>query len=152
MLNSRLKLALLGGFFTFAFAILFLALVQNRVQAEILEALPISIISVVHSSDSISLVDHEIVPRFGVVHASVPMFDFEEDSSYHKFLHDDHPFNDVSYAPSDLLPIDSNFTANNSKAFTLRKEAGIQFADMAWHFWNAFSGDRLYITSAYRSK
>lgn len=86
------------------------------------------------------------------MHESAPSFDFDSDDSYQKFLHDDHPFTHRAYVPSDLAPIDSNFTANNSKAFMLRKEAGIQFADMAWHFWDAFSGDRLFITSTYRSK
>ena len=87
-----------------------------------------------------------------MAHESALNFDFESDSSYQKFLQDEHPFDELSYIPNDLLPINSNFTANNSKAFKLREEAGIQFADMAWHFWNAFSGDRLYISSAYRSK
>jgi hypothetical protein len=80
-----------------------------------------------------------------------PDFDFDSDDSFQKFLHDEHPFTNISYVPTDLLPINSNFTANNAKAFKLREEAGIQFADMARHFRNTFSGDRLYIASAYRS-
>jgi hypothetical protein len=85
-----------------------------------------------------------------VVRDRSPEFDFDTDDSLQKFLHDEHPFTDPAYVPADLLPINSNFTANNSKAFKLREEAGIQFADMAWHFWNAFSGDKLFIASAYR--
>ncbi|MEI6774432.1 MAG: hypothetical protein WCL18_06710 [bacterium] len=78
-------------------------------------------------------------------------FDFDSDDSFQKYLNTDHPFDDSSYIPTDLIPINSNFTANNSKAFKLREEASLQFADMAWHFRNAFSGDKLYISSAYRS-
>ena len=37
------------------------------------------------------------------------------------------PFVDVDYVPSDLSSIDSAFTANSSKAFKLRQEAGVQF-------------------------
>ena len=85
------------------------------------------------------------------MHESAPEFDFEQDTSLQKFLHDEHPFDDPTYAPTDLLPIDSSFTANNSKAFKLREEAGVHFADMARHFWNAFSGDKLRVASAYRS-
>jgi hypothetical protein len=66
-------------------------------------------------------------------------FDFDSDDSFQKYLNADHPFADTSYVPIDLIPIDSHFTANNSKAFKLRQEAAIYFADMAWHFWNAFS-------------
>lgn len=152
MIGSRLRIALLGGFFTFAFAMLFLAFFQDYVKAETLEWLPVSIIWVVDASDINSVVDHEIVPSFWMAHGSAFTFDFESDSSYQKFLHDEHPFDNIDYIPTDLLPINSNFTANNSKAFKLREEAGVEFADMAWHFWNAFSGDRLYIASAYRSK
>jgi LAS superfamily LD-carboxypeptidase LdcB len=61
------------------------------------------------------------------------------------------PFVDMNYVPSDLMPIDSAFTANSSKSFKLRQEAGTQFADMAWHFRDDFKGDRLLIASAYRS-
>lgn len=80
-----------------------------------------------------------------------PGFDFTGDTSFQKYLNDNQPFVDTSYTPTDLVAIDSNFTANNSKAFKLREEASIEFADMAWHFRDAFSGDRLYISSAYRS-
>lgn len=132
---------------------LFLALVENYVRAEEpalvvdkQEYLSMPSIVVIGSA-----VQYEIVPSFGIkIHESGPKFDFESDDSLQKFLHDDHPFNDSAYIPTDLLPITSNFTANASKAFKLREEAGVQFADMAWHFWNAFSGDRLYIVSAYR--
>ncbi|MCI0501943.1 MAG: hypothetical protein L0Y61_09420 [Epsilonproteobacteria bacterium] len=107
--------------------------------------------SVSHTADIQPVIDHQIVPDFGVEHHSAPDFDFDSDESFQKFLHDEHPFNDLTYAPTDLLPINSNFTANISKAFKLRKEAGIHFSDMAWYFRNAFSGDKLYIVSTYRS-
>jgi len=58
---------------------------------------------------------------------------------------------DPNYIPVDLVPIDSNFTANEAKKFALRQEAGVQFADLARHFWKEWNGDRLTITSAYRS-
>jgi hypothetical protein len=35
-----------------------------------------------------------------------------------------------------LVSIQSDFTANNSRRFFLRKEAAENFADLAWHFWN----------------
>jgi LAS superfamily LD-carboxypeptidase LdcB len=95
--------------------------------------------------------DSEIVPTFGLDKHSVS-FDFDSDDSFQKYLHTDHPFHDISYVPTDLVPIHSNFTANASRSFKLREEAAIQFADMAWHFRNAFSGDKLYISSAYRSR
>ncbi len=151
MLGSRVRIALLTSFFTFAFAMLFLALFENYANAETVESASARGVPVVATSDIKPIVEHEIVPSFGLVHESALEFDFEQDDSFQKFLHDEHPFNDSSYAPTDLLPINSNFTANNSKAFKLREEAGVQFADMARHFWNAFSGDKLWVTSAYRS-
>lgn len=151
MIGSRMRIVLLTAFFTFAFSMLFLALFENYVRAETVVTSPVHIIPVVDSSDFKPVVDHEIVPTFWLVHESAPSFDFDSDDSFQKFLHDEHPFEDSSYVPVDLLPIDSNFTANNSKAFKLRQEAGIQFADMARHFRNAFSGDKLRVASAYRS-
>lgn len=53
--------------------------------------------------------------------------------------------------PSDLVDINSHFTANDSTRYQLRQEAATQFADMARKFWHDFDGDRLSITSAYRS-
>jgi len=138
-------------FFAFAFSMLFLALFENYVRAESDNLSSLRIVPVVATSDIKSIVEYEIVPSFGLVHQSALKFDFEHDDSFQKFLHDKHPFDDSAYVPTDLLPINSNFTANNSKAFQLREEAGIQFADMAWHFRNAFSGDKLRIVSAYRS-
>ncbi|PJA48411.1 MAG: hypothetical protein CO170_02835 [candidate division SR1 bacterium CG_4_9_14_3_um_filter_40_9] len=80
-----------------------------------------------------------------------PVYDYSADDSLQKYLSVDTPFIDLNYVPGDLLPIDSAFTANSSKAYKLREEAGIQFADMARHFRNDFKGDKLWIASAYRS-
>ena len=131
MLGSRMKIVLLSAFFTFAFAMLFLALLQNNV----------------HASGTVA---YQLVSTFWSEYTT-PGFDFDDDASLQKYLNADHPFLDSSYVPSDLVPIDSNFTANVSKTFKLRQEAALAFADMAWHFRDAFSGDRLYISSAYRS-
>lgn len=81
----------------------------------------------------------------------VSVYDFSSDDSLQRYLSADTPFSDVNYAPADLVSIDSAFTANNSKSFQLRQESAIQFADMAWHFRNDFDGDKLWISSAYRS-
>jgi hypothetical protein len=48
MIGSRLRIALLGGFFTFAFAMLFLALMQNNVRAENTELSSLFVSFVVH--------------------------------------------------------------------------------------------------------
>jgi len=130
---------------------LFLALVKNYAHAENTPIQPVRIVSVVNTADIQPIINHEIVPSFWQEHKA-PSFDFESDDSFHKFLHDKNPFIDKSYVPTDLLPINSNFTANNAKAFKLREEAWLQFADMARHFRNTFSGDKLFIASAYRSK
>lgn len=151
MLGTRAKIALLTSFFTFAFAMLFLALVQNYAQASTSSLASLSSLSTVYTADIESPMQHTIVPNFWLEEQAVS-FDFTSDDSFQKYLHTDHPFTDTSYVPTDLIPIDSNFTANNSRAFKLRQEASIQFADMAWHFRNTFSGDKLYITSAYRSR
>jgi hypothetical protein len=68
-----------------------------------------------------------------------PIFDFDSDDSFQKYLNTDHSFTDISYVPTDLISINSNFTANNPKGFQLRQEAVTYFNDMARHFWNAFS-------------
>jgi len=148
--GSRTRIVLLTSFFTFAFAMLLLALVQNYAHAGTTSLQPVRIAAVVNTADIQSAVEYEIVPSFWLEYRT-PDFDFDADDSYQKYLNTDHPFTDSSYIPTDLLPIDSNFTANNSKAFKLREEAGVQFADIARHFRNAFSGDRLYVSSAYRS-
>lgn len=83
---------------------------------------------------------------------SILQYDFVSDDSFQKYFSDETPFTAADYVPKDLLPIHSNFTANDVKKFKLRQEAWDRFADMAWHFRSAFSGDRLYIASAYRSR
>lgn len=140
MLGSRTKIVFLSGFFAFTFALSFFALVQNYVHAETVLASPIRIVAVGSDVEiQSSLLYNEMIPSFGQSHESAPEFDFDSDDSFQKYLSTDHPFTDSSYTPVDLIPIDSNFTANNSKAFKLREEASIQFADMAWHFRNTFS-------------
>jgi len=141
MVGPRTKIVFLSLFFTFAFALLFLALVQNYARAETFVSDPVFTPS---TSD--------IHPVFGIGISSLPDFDFDSDDSFQKYLNADHPFLDTSYTPNDLIHIESDFTANNSRAFELRQEAATQFADMARHFRNTFSWDRLYITSTYRSK
>jgi LAS superfamily LD-carboxypeptidase LdcB len=154
MLGARTKIALLTSFFTFAFAMMLLALVQNYAHAWS-TALPVQEPVRIVSTENVStltstVIDYDVIPSFWFAHAA-PGFDFDTDTSFQKYLNADHPFEDSAYTPTDLLPINSNFTANSSKAFKLREEAGIQFADLAWHFRNTFSGDKLYIASAYRS-
>lgn len=79
-------------------------------------------------------------------------YDFTSDDSYQRYLSNETPFSDLNYVPVDLAPINSNFTANNSKKFELRQTAGDEFADMARHFRDDFKWDKLYVLSAYRSK
>lgn len=74
-----------------------------------------------------------------------------EDSSFQKYLGNGQVLVDDTYVPIDLVSIDSDFTANNARKFSLRKEAAQSFADLAWHFWNDNNWDRLLITSTYRS-
>jgi hypothetical protein len=82
---------------------------------------------------------HDVVPNItNPLSAIRASFDFDSDASYQRFLTNDRPFHDVNYEPSDLAPINSNFTSNDARKFTLRKEAGDMFADMAWHFWHEF--------------
>ncbi len=78
-------------------------------------------------------------------------YDLTSDASIQKYLSDATPFDNQSYVPTNLVAINSSFTANDSSKFKLREEAGVQFADMAWHFWKNFDGDKLAIVSAYRS-
>ncbi|MCX6823847.1 MAG: D-alanyl-D-alanine carboxypeptidase family protein [candidate division SR1 bacterium] len=159
-MGQRIRIVLLTGFFTFAFALLFFALVQNYAQAatpslpmlvQTKVKAPVRIVATIDTDGMSSPIDNTIVPSFGVEHHQTAGFDFDSDDSFQKYLNTDHPFDDSTYTPTDLLPIDSNFTANNSKTFKLRAEAGTHFADLAWHFRNAFSGDKLYISSAWRS-
>lgn len=79
------------------------------------------------------------------------LYDLTSDTSLQKYLSDDTPFIDRGYVPSDLQNIDSHFTANDSSRYQLRQEAALQFADMARQFWHHFDGDKLLITSAYRT-
>lgn len=80
-----------------------------------------------------------ILPTYNGFEQKDPSFDFDSDASFQKYLNPDHPFQDDSYEPSDLIAIDSHFTANNSAKFQLRKEAAVHFADMARHFRHDFS-------------
>ncbi len=143
MVGPRTKIVFLSLFFTFAFALSFLALVQNYVRAETLRSPSIFISSTTWISSVFGI---------GIQSSLTSDFDFDSDDSFQKYLNADHPFFDTSYMPNDLVNIESDFTANNSRAFQLRQEAATQFADMARHFRNTFSWDRLYITSAYRSR
>lgn len=151
MLGTRAKIVFLSLFFTFSFALLFLALVKNYAQAGTL--LPVRFIAINNVAEIPSSTTHEIIPYFGVEQSDpIPWFDLDNDDSYQRYLSTDHSLTDSSYVPADLVSINSNFTANNSKPFKLREEAALQFADMARHFRNAFSWDRLWISSAWRSK
>ena len=79
-------------------------------------------------------------------------YDTYSDDSFQKFLDKEHPFSVITYEPNDLKVIESDFTANNSRNYLLREEAGKQFADMAWSFQNDFQWKRkLSINTAYRS-
>lgn len=78
-------------------------------------------------------------------------YDFWSDASFQKYVGNGSALQDFSYVPIDLSPINSSFTANLSSKFSLRKDAGTAFADLARHFRNATNGDKLFITSAYRS-
>lgn len=93
----------------------------------------------------------QIAFPFAVTAPSICPYDLVSDGSLEKYISDKTPFKNHSYVPIDLEPINSSFTANDASKFQLRKEAGVQFADMAWHFWKDFGGDKLVIVSAYRS-
>lgn len=102
---------------------------------------------------SILTSDRQIASLFPLLDSPdlVCPYDLQSETSFQKYLSDNTPFTKRSYVPDDLVPINSHFTANNSTKFQLREEAGILFADMARQFWHDFDGDRLVITSAYRS-
>jgi len=151
-IGPRTKIVLLTCFFAFAFAMLFLALVQNYAHASTASLPPVRIVAVANPTDIQLAINHEIIPSFWIEQHKTPSFDFDSDDSFQKYLSTEHPFDDTSYTPADLVPIKSDFTANNSRTFKLRQEAATQFADMARHFRNTFSGDRLSITSTYRSR
>ena len=93
-----------------------------------------------------------VVPSFGQPVVALQTRDFVSDDSFQKYLSESTPFSNLLYEPVDLAPINSDFAANSPKRFKLRQEAGDQFADLSWHFWDQFKGDKLYIISAYRSK
>lgn len=100
-----------------------------------------------HAIDPIALRWTEIVQ----VDDSV-IYDISSDDSIERFIDRDHPFWNLEYEPNDLKAIESDFTANNSRAFFLREEAWKMFADMAWQFQKDFSWKRkLSINTAYRS-
>jgi hypothetical protein len=63
MIGSRLRIVFLGGFFTFAFAMLFLALMQDYVRAETPQLTSFSSVSI-DVADIAPIVDHEIIPSF----------------------------------------------------------------------------------------
>ncbi|MDR0370067.1 MAG: D-alanyl-D-alanine carboxypeptidase family protein [Candidatus Peribacteria bacterium] len=87
-----------------------------------------------------------------ILEGRVSSYDLISDASVQKFLDDTHPFGDEEYIPDDITPIISHFTFNDASKFSLRSEAALQFADMAWAFSNAFGfKSKLSITSAYRS-
>ena len=114
------------------------ALVQNYVHAGVASLVPDRGDSIVNTADIQPSIDHEIVPSYGVHHQEND-FDFDTDDSYQRFLTTNRPFKDLDYVPSDLAPINSNFTANDARKFKLRQKAGDMFADMAWHFWDDFT-------------
>jgi LAS superfamily LD-carboxypeptidase LdcB len=90
----------------------------------------------------------EEITQYGVVENGFNLF---SDTSYQKFLDDDHAFAS-DYRPNDIVPIHSDFTSNRSSNFQLRAEAAEHFADMARAFSHAFNfKSRLSLTSAYRS-
>lgn len=128
---------------------LFLALIQNDAHAET----PSSIIrgTTDISADTQTSSEYQLFPYFAYLQ-HIQGFDMDSDDSLQRFLNTDHPFADKNYIPVDLVAIESDFTANNSRSFMLRQEAAMHFADMAWNFRHDFSGDRILLTSAYRSK
>lgn len=78
-------------------------------------------------------------------------YDSKSDDSIQKYLGNWNYLFNPNYVPQDLILIDSDFTANSSRKFLMRKEAAQHFANMAWFFWNDHKWDRLFITSTYRS-
>ena len=78
--------------------------------------------------------------------------DFYSDTSFQKFLDDNHPLSQ-NYEASDIVKINSDFTSNKSSNFSLRKKAAEMFEGMAWEFSNAFGFKaKLTINSAWRSQ
>jgi len=105
-----------------------------------------------HAQDPQIVGTSTLVPSFVQPIWALRTRDFDSDDSLQKYLSEKTPFHTLNYEPSDLASINSNFTANDARHFKLRQEAGDMFADLAWHFWDHFKGDRLAIVSAYRSK
>ncbi|MEI7563298.1 MAG: hypothetical protein WCJ39_06695 [bacterium] len=105
-----------------------------------------------HAQDPQIVGTSTLVPSFVQPIGALRTRDFDSDDSLQKYLSEKTPFHTLNYEPSDLASINSNFTANDARHFKLRQEAGDMFADLAWHFWDHFKGDRLAIVSAYRSK
>lgn len=64
MIGSRTRIVLLTSFFTFTFAMLFLALMENYVHAGTSSLPPVRIVALVNTADIQSPVEHEIVPSF----------------------------------------------------------------------------------------
>ena len=82
----------------------------------------------------------------------VNVIDFYSDSSFQRFLDDNHLLSE-NYEADDIVRINSDFTTNDSSKFYLREEAATQFADMARAFSNAFDFKaHLTIDSAWRSQ
>ena len=78
--------------------------------------------------------------------------DLYSDTSYQKFLDDNHPLSST-YEAQDLRAINSNFVSNRSSDFMLRAEAAKAFESMARAFSNAFGfKSKLTINSARRSQ
>ena len=80
-----------------------------------------------------------------------PDYNLLEDASFQKYLGNGQYLVNADYVPWDLISIESDFTANSARKFLLRKQAAAEFADLARHFWKDTNGDRLFITSTYRS-
>ena len=78
--------------------------------------------------------------------------DFYSDTSFQKFLDDNHPLSQ-NYEAKDIVKINSDFTSNRSSNFMLREEAAEMFEWMARAFSNAFEFKaKLTINSARRSQ
>lgn len=78
--------------------------------------------------------------------------DFYSDTSFQKFLDDNHPLS-WNYEAKDIVKINSDFTSNRSSNFMLRKKAAEAFEHMARAFSNAFGFKaKLTINSARRSQ
>ena len=52
--------------------------------------------------------------------------DFYSDTSFQKFLDDNHPLSS-NYEANDIVKINSDFTSNKSSNFSLRKKAAEMF-------------------------